>query len=1076
MTMSKGGVAVDEVRYLLLGPMEVHVGGEPVRLPGPAERALLAQLLLAPGRTVPATTLVDRLWAGSSLPVDPLNALQVRVSKLRRALASAGLRDVVVRQGIGYRAAVDPGSVDAIAFASGVGRARAAAAAALHPDEEHLARFDEALALWRGDPLSDFTHEPWAALEAGRLAELHLASLTERAQIALGLGRASEVVADLEPRVAADPTLESLAGILMVSLYRAGRQTEALEVYQRTRTVLDESLGLEASVSLRSLHERVLRQDPSLGGQVDLVPPMVARAPRRRVTEAPPPAATSLPTANRPLVGRDEQLGTLDELLGEARLMTLVGPGGVGKTSLALAVAARAADRFPDGVHGVRLASIRSGDRVPWAVAEAVGVPLDGASADRDVRSRLFAFIARRRALLLIDNCEHVVDATASLVDDLLVRCPDVTVLATSREALAVRDEVQVAVGPLEVPPAEAPPTQVLGYAAAQLFAQRARGLAPAAVSTEADVAAVGAIARALDGLPLAIELAAARVTSLSPVEIAARLGHRFSLLTSGDRTADARQRTLRAAVDWSYDLLDTDERRVFDRLSVFQGGWTLEAAEAVLGGDVAAGEVLDVIGRLVQRSMVVAERAATTRYRMLETLREYSAERLEATGGADALGSRHARHYKRVAEECERLLRSGAQRDALAVLRDEQPNLQAALAWWAGATGNRDAALEMAGTLGLFWHLGRHLEGRSVLRGLLDSPTGSPAARARALQALSLVERPRACLVHPSPVCAAAAAESLRGFEEVGDVSRAALSKVLLAVEGVAGGLRAGEPERYAALIDEAAGQFTVDGDEWGAAVIGFVRMETLLKRGDEAAVRLGRVTAAAFRRLDDPWGLSATLYHLGWGLQQFGRFEDAARILEEAVDVAASAGLWNTVQWALADLGVTQLDLGRPEAAEDLFRRAAEASRRVGDGAGAVLSDHGNGLLSQLRGDWDEARVYFEKAVTGFERLGTPVMRGMALVGVARCDESTGAATLAHDAYEEAVGLGRSTGEPSLTAAGLEGLARLAHAAGDPGAADGLTDEADGLRSVANRPLPPHERVVEPAGPGQTPGSSSV
>ena len=450
--------------------------------------------------------------------------------------------------------------------------------------------------------------------------------------------------------------------------------------------------------------------------------------------------------------------------------MTLVGPGGAGKTSLALSVAARVSDRFPDGVHGVRLAAVGSADQVPWAIAEAVGVPLDGAAADHDVRSRLSAFLSGRRSLLLLDNCEHVVDAVATVVDDVLGRCPHVTVLATSREALAVPDEVQVTVGPLEIPPADAPPAEVLSYPAAQLFADRARAVAPTAVSSDGDLAAVATIARALDGMPLALELAAARTSTLSPSEIAARLGHRFSLLTSGTRTAETRQRTLRAAVDWSYDLLTAEERRVFDHLAAFHGGWTLEAAEAVLGDeDLSAGEVLDIVGRLVQRSMVVVERGVTTRYRMLETLREYAAERLEAAGEAEALARRHARHYQAVAAGGERLLRTGGQREALRVLREEQPNIRAALAWWGGPSGDRDAVLEMAGSLGLFWHLGRHLEGRDVLRKLLASPTGSRVARARALQALSLVERPRACLVHPSPVCATAAAESLATFEEDG-------------------------------------------------------------------------------------------------------------------------------------------------------------------------------------------------------------------------------------------------------------------------------------------------------------------
>ena len=278
---------MDDVRYRLLGPMEVWVDGAPVKLPGTAERALLAQLLLSPGRTIPATMLVDRLWSESTLPVDPMNALQIRVSKLRRALKAMGVGDVVTREGVGYRATDRP---------VGGGRARlrrprprgrepgprdAADNGGLHP--AHVRAYDDALALWRGDPLSDFATEPWATAEAARLTELRLAAMTERAQVALALGRHLEVVGDLEPVVAHDPTLESLAGLLMLALYRSGRQADALEVYTRTREVLDESLGLEPSVSLRSLHERVLRQDATLGAQQDLVPRRVAPTHRQHL-------------------------------------------------------------------------------------------------------------------------------------------------------------------------------------------------------------------------------------------------------------------------------------------------------------------------------------------------------------------------------------------------------------------------------------------------------------------------------------------------------------------------------------------------------------------------------------------------------------------------------------------------------------------------------------------------------------------------------------------------------------------------------------------------------------------------
>ena len=478
----------------------------------------------------------------------------------------------------------------------------------------------------------------------------------------------------------------------------------------------------------------------------------------------------------------------------------------------------------------------------------------------------------------------------------------------------------------------------------------------------------------------------------MSPLEIADRLTDRFALLTTGARTAEARQQTLRATVDWSYALLSEDEQTVFNRLSVFRGGWTLQAAEEVVGDDrMALGQVLDTIGRLVERSMVVAEPGPRTRYRMLETLRQYAAEQLSVAGETRELSERHAGYYGRLAAEAAVQLRGQGQREALSRLREDHTNIRAALAWLGGPEGDLDAALAMAGSLGLFWHLGRHLEGREVLDRLLaNAGHAAPASRAAALQAVSLVERPRACLVHPSPRCAETAAESLALYDELGDPTRAALSRVLLAVEGVTGGDE-GQSEQ---LLREAHEQFVRDDDRWGQAVIGFVRMETGLKSGDEEnAVRVGRATAAAFRALDDPWGLSAVLYHLGWGLRQFGRYDEGAVVLEEAIDVAAEAGLHNTVQWALADLGVTLLHLDAIDQARDAFDRAVAASDFVGDGAGAFLAAYGYGLLAQSEREWAEARDRFSTALEGFLVLGTPVPQGLAIAGLARCDEAAGA-----------------------------------------------------------------------------------
>jgi predicted ATPase len=1045
------------LRFRLLGPTEMLVDDEPVPLPGAAERALLVLLLLSAGRVVSATTLVDQLWTESALPSDPVNALQIRISKLRRAL-----RDIdpglITREHTGYRINVDRASIDAEEFVSRLRLARSSAAEGV--SEKHLDAFDQALALWRGEALADFREEQWALAEAARLSELRLAALSERSQVALALGRHGEVVADLEPVVAKDPTLESLAGQLMTALYRSGRQADALEVYSRTRTMLDDNLGLEPSTSLRSLHERVLRQDPPLGGGDTALPAPtpLGTVTRRREPLAEAPGALS-PVTSKPLIGRDDQLASLSALLADQRLVSLVGPGGAGKTTLALAAATNALQDFPDGAVGVRLAPVSDPDQVPVAFADALGVPLDGGAADRDIRARLTRFLSGRDLLLLVDNCEHVVDAAASMVEEILGRCPGVTMITTSREALAVPAELQVLVGPLEAAPEDAGAEQILSYPASQLFVERARMVRPGLAFDGEDARAVGRITRALDGLPLAVELAAARMASMSPTEVADRLSHRFALLTSGSRTAEGRQQTLRATVDWSYTLLDPVEKAVFDRLSVFRGGWTLAAAEAVISdASMPFGSVLDTMGRLVERSLIVVDPGRTTRYRLLETLREYAAERLREAGDEEALARRHAEYYRQFAEDTEMELRGHGQREALARLRAEQPNIRAALSWLSSPSGDIDSALAIAGALGLFWHLGRHLEGRETLARLLSrGEEASTGSRARALQAVSIVERPRACLVHPSPRCAETAEQSLALFDELGDASRAALSRVLLAVQGVTGA----EPERHALLLDEAQRQFQGEHDPWGEAVIGFVRMETALKAGQpDVAIPTGREAAAAFRALDDPWGLSAILYHLGWGLRQFGRYEEAARVLEEAIDVAAGAGLYNTVQWAFADLGVAQLHLGHPDQARDAFARASAASDHIGDGAGSILAGYGRGLMAQVEGDWGRARREYLSALEGFVSLGTPVPQGLAKAGLARCDEAEGNLHAAQDGYRQVLSISHEAGEPSLTATALEGLGRIQWALGGVEEAKRLLAEAAAVRAERCRPAPPHER----------------
>jgi predicted ATPase/DNA-binding SARP family transcriptional activator len=1061
MARREGGWVVTAAEFRLMGSTELLVSGEPVRLPGAAERGLLALLLLNAGRVVAATSLVDRLWTERALPADPANALQLRVSKLRRALQAVGV-DIIQREAAGYRADVRDDQVDLHRFVSRIQAARSAArerdAAA-----RALGLYDEALSLWRGDPLAEFAGEGWATVEAARLQQLRLAGLTERAELALVLGRHVEVAADLEPLVAADPRQESLAGLLMTALYRSGRQADALDVYARTRDELDEQLGLEPSAALRELQQRVLQQDPELAAPRPPNTPSGSASTPGGVHGAPAGpeerGTGHLSLIPRPrLVGRDDDAASVAELLTRETLVTLVGPGGAGKTSLALVVAHAVAARFDDSVTLCRLAAVHQPDELALAVADAVGVPLDGADPTSGLRDRVLAYLAKRRMLLVLDNCEHLVDAVARFVDSLQVRAPNVTVLTTSREALAVPGEVQVAIAPLAVPPEGTPADKILEYPAAALFVQRARAIRTGWELSADDLAALIRVCTQLDGMPLALELAAARMSLLSLPELAERLTDRFGLLTTGPRTAEARQRTLRATVEWSHDLLGEDEQTVFRRLAVFHGGWTLEAAEAVADDhDLGTQSLLDVLTHLVNRSMVVAEPGHPMRYRMLETLRQYAAELLLASGERDSTSRRHARYFRAFGERADQALRGPGQRAALRQLRAEHANLRAALGWLSEHEDEHEEALLLAGSLGLFWHLGRHLEGREVLAQLLQSAGGSVPSRARALQAVSVVERPRACLVHPSPRCAETARESLELFSAVGDAHRGALSRVLLAVEDVTGTA----PERFNTLLAEAEEQFAAEGDSWGHAVIAFVRLQNYLLRGEQDRARAtGRAAADAFRALDDPWGLSAVLFHLGWGLKEFGQYAESVPVLEEAIAVSAEAGLFNTTQWALADRGLALLCLGQNDAAEESFDRAAAASAEVGDAAGEILALHGRGVLARVNDDAGKARPLFQDAVIGLQRLRTPLFAGIALGGLAWCDLHEGLLDTAHDRYQQLLKDAEAIPDASLRATALEGLAHVAANRGDhPKATAGLA-EAEALRVRAMRPAPPHER----------------
>jgi predicted ATPase/DNA-binding SARP family transcriptional activator len=1036
----------------LLGPFEMVLDTGPVRLAGRGERALVAVLALSRGRVNADTTLIELLWSDGDLPVDPVNALQSRVSKVRRSLAAAGAENLLTRQGAGYRLEVDPARVDVHCFASLIDRARRAGAA-----DEAIHLYDEALETWRAEPFVDFAGEPWAVVETPRLVELRLSAIAERAERMLTLGRYEELAADLEPVVAGAPTRERLVGQLMTALFNAGRQADALEVYARTRQVLADELGLDPSRELRGLMEQILRQDTAI---------TPAEAVHRTVPLADPAggAPGNLPLRLTSFVGREDHLDRVQDALRGSRLVTLAGPGGAGKTSLGVEVARRVGSGFADGAWLVRLAPVTEPEMLAHAVADGLGLSIEGGTVAHRPRDVLVSQLARQNMLIVLDNCEHVIEPVAGLVQAILERCPRVCILATSREALAVPGEVQLPVGPLPVPPRETPAVRVPEFPAARLFLDRAAAVRPDLTADGPVLDAVAVICRRLDGIPLALELAAARLAGLHPVELADRVRDRFTVLSSGNRTAEARQRTLRSAVDWSHDLLTPQERVLFRRLAVFRGGWTLAAAETVVTGtELPAEWVLELLERLVRQSLVVADQSdGHTRYRMLETLRQYATGKLAGAGETTAMDSAHAAYFLSVAEQAETGLRGPAQARWLTMLRAEHANLRAAMTWMVATDGQVDQAQRMAGSLGLYWHLGRHLEGREVLRRVLALPGGSPRSRARAMQAVSLVERPRACIVHPSAQCAAAARESLHAFELVGDRRRAAFSELLLAVEGISGG---DHPDADAAL-EHADNEFAALGDDWGRAVAAFVRMEKLTYHADLTSVRAAAADATArFRALGDGWGLSAVLYHFGWALTRFGAPADAVPVLQEAIDVASGAGVYNTAQWATADLGLALLRLGRVDEAAACFTRAGTARDEVGDDAGTILRTYGQAVLASTRGDHAAARTLFIRAHDGFRRLGVAAPTGLALAGIASSDEHLGDMGAARDGYQRLLQHADSSGEMGLTAAALEGLARAALTNRDPAGAAELLARSAAVRDTYDRPATPSEAATTAA-----------
>jgi len=1077
----------------MLGPLEVRSGddsgdgpGEPLEVGGTRLRALLIMLALRPGQVVPASQLIDGLWA-DQVPAGAPNALQALVSRLRRALPEA----VLESRPAGYQLKLDPGSTDIVRFEElvAVGRVQ------LRDDPMAASKtLRQALALWRGPALVEVADTDFGQAAIARLDELRLTAIEHRVDADLATGNTAGLVAELEGLVTAHPMREPLAARLMRALHAAGRRGAALEVYEQTRKRLVDQLGVEPSAELAALHLYILRDEP---------PAAPPAGPGPRTPASPRPAADLTNRANNNLraeltsfVGRDAELRQVADLLGAHRLITLTGPGGAGKTRLAVEAARAELPAMPDGVWLVELAPVTDPAEVTSALLTALGLrdqalrraarpswTLTEAATAPDELGRLLAVLAARRTLLVLDNCEHLVAAAAALADRVLAACPQVRILATSREPLNITGEALWTVGPLTLPPDPAatsisterdvvpaaapgqiPPIE--DFASVRLLTQRARAVVPGFEVTPDNAPALAAICRALDGMPLAIELAAARLRTMAPQQVAARLGDRFALLTGGSRTAVPRHQTLRAVVDWSWDLLDEPERALWRRFAVFTGGATLEAAEQVCAGTgLPAGQILDLMTALADKSLLTVRRDPEgPRYRMLEIIRAYGQERLAEAGESDDLRQAHARYFTRLAQTSRDHLLAAEQLDWLRRLADDQDNLHAAIRG-AVEAGDARTAVALAAALGWYWSLrGMKLEGAELVGEALNVPGAAESADpvqlavAYALGGVLAAETP----------LQAAGVEWLDQAAELAARIPAPADPIIPLVGPLATlfGMSA-DPTREPLLpgmFDDAVG----DPRPWVAAIARILRGHAALNLGQRhAEAEADFLTAAsALAALGERWGQGVALGALamldGWR----GEHDAAVGHYRQARKLAAAFGSTeDEVQFRLfmvRDLWLA----GEREAARAELARAQPDAERLGLPELRAFAAYTAGDLARLDGRPETAR---EALLRTLELTGQPgvaqQLRAVAATGLGYLAGAEGDLAAARDWHAKALTAAWFSGDAPVIAETLGGLADLALREGDPERAAELLGASFAIRGTTDRSAIDDERVAAAA-----------
>ncbi|MGW0802334.1 BTAD domain-containing putative transcriptional regulator [Nonomuraea sp. NPDC002799] len=1036
------------MQFGVLGPLMVRSpDGEPVVVGGPRPRALLALLLLDAGRTVSTDRLIDGQY-GDRPPAGAANAVQAQISRLRRRLPA----ELIEFHGAGYRLAVSPDDVDAYRFERLAREGRRLLAAGQGAGAAALLR--EGLDLWRGPALADIVDAPFAEPAARRLEELRLAATEDLLEAELALPEAAPVPA-LQELVAAHPLRERARGLLMRALHAAGRQAEALAVFEDTRRLLADELGADPSPELAAVHLRILR-----GAEQ-----------RQETARAGPPAQLTS------FVGREEELGRLDALSG-TRLVTIVGPGGTGKTRLAIEAAARRTTEtgpacFVDlslvdgglgsgaggglgsgagGGSGGGLGGVLAdgGGQVARAVLGALGLrePVLRPPA-ADPAERVVAALAGQRLLLLLDNCEHVIAEAAALARRLLAACPGLTILATSREPLGITGEHLVPLAPLATPPPGGA-GDPLGYPAIRLFTDRAAAVRHGFSLDPATLDAVLRICVALDGLPLAIELAAARVRTFGVEEIAVRLAEhgRFSLLSRGDRTAAARHQTLHAVVEWSWSLLGAEEQTLAARLSVFAGGATLEAVERVCGVD-AAGPLAD----LVDKSLVETD---GERYQMLDTIRLFCAERLAEAGEEERLRRAHAAWFLDLARRADDHLFRAEQLQWLAKLSADNANLQAALGW--SVAHDRPTALRLVAALAMYWWLsGRRGQATRHAVRLLDAPEPAADATGRLPDAPDPTGR---ILDAPEPADELAEEYVLAVLHAVPGPESPHWARARAIVDSLdrpmrhrfgpaLWGMVSGPPEPE--LTERR--RLVIGSDPWSRALgrLSFALVTLLNGSVNEAEEELEFVLAD-FGAVGERWGMAQALDWLALIAGRRGDWPRAMRLWEDALRMLEELGALDELVDVLCRRADAHWRAGDDQAAHADYERAGELERRLGRPEVVTGVQLALGEIALAEGDLAEAGRRLGTALSATESFGLAGggTRSHVLTALGRLAEARGDTESAARRHREA--LVTALASPLVTdlADAVEGLAGHALFAATPPERTGAAGRAALLLGV--------------------------